>query len=143
MKYLLEHHQSFYFRRKLKYINLCISLKTKNKLEAKYILVIINSKLEVLREIMNFEEETVYIKKLLKEYVDIAKAEYGDFAKLRANKYKFTKPNGKTVLGSHPIAINNAIEDLQDSVYSDERNEVAQNIIDDTNIKDDLNNRTL
>lgn len=139
MKYLIEHHESFYFRRKLQYTNFCISLKTKNKLEAKYILVIINSKLEALRDIMDFYEEIEYIKKLLKQYVDIAKDEYGEFAKLRANKYKYTKKNGKTVLGSHPKAISNALKDLQDSVYSEEKEEVAQDIIDNTNIKEDLN----
>ena len=31
MKYLVEHHETFYYRRKIHYQTLCVSLKTKNK----------------------------------------------------------------------------------------------------------------
>lgn len=83
---------------------------------------------------MNFEEEIDFIKSFLKRYIDVAKDEYSEFAFLREQKYKFTKPNGKTVLGSHPLAIENAMEDLQDSVYSSDKKEVAENIISISNI---------
>lgn len=134
MKYLLQHYDTYYYRRKLQNVPICLSLKTKNILEAQYILSIINSKIELLRYSMNFEEEIDFIKSFLKRYIDVAKDEYSEFAFLREQKYKFTKPNGKTVLGSHPLAIENAMEDLQDSVYSSDKKEVAENIISISNI---------
>ncbi len=69
MKYLVEHHETFYYRRKIHYQTLCASLKTKNKVEAKYIIGIINSNIEVLRHHMNFEEELDYIKEIIHQYV--------------------------------------------------------------------------
>ena len=62
MKYLISHYDTFYFRRKLNYKNICISLKTKNKLEAKFILATINAKLEAikLRLEMDSIEEVEY-----------------------------------------------------------------------------------
>ena len=75
MKYLISHYDTFYFRRKLNYKNICISLKTKNKLEAKFILATINAKLDALRLKMDIIEEVEYIKELLKEY-DIKKIIY-------------------------------------------------------------------
>ena len=138
MKYLIEHHETFYYRRKLRYKNICLSLKTKNKVEAKYIINIINSKIELMRHYMNFEEEIEYIRNVIKQYVDEAKAEYSALASVREKKYKYTKPNGKVILGSHPIAIENAIEDLQDDLYSEEKNTVVQSIVDDSNIKSEF-----
>jgi integrase len=135
MKYLIEHHETFYYRRKLHYQNICLTLKTKNKLEAKYILSIINSKIEVLREYMNFEEELEYIKNVIKQYIDIAKDEYSEFATKREHKYIYVKENGKKLFGSHPLALQNAIEDLTDGVHSPERETIAQSIVEDSNIK--------
>ncbi len=137
MRYLISHYDTFYYRRKLQYKNICISLKTKNKLEAKYILSIINSKLEIMRDYMDFTQEIEYIKKLLKQYVDTAKEEYSHFATNREHKYQFTKPSGKVVLGSHPQAIEYHIEELQDSVYSNDKQQVTEDIINDSNIKED------
>ncbi len=140
MKYLLEHYDTFYYRRKLHYQNFCISLKTKNKLEAKYILSIINSKIEVLREHMNFEEELEYIKEIIKHYVDVAKEEYSLFASKREKKYTYTKENGKRLSGSHPLSIEKAIENLTDDLYADEdeRNSISNTIIEDSNIKEEF-----
>lgn len=136
MKYLIEHYNIFYFRRKLNYKNICISLKTKNKLEAKYVLATINAKLEALRESVNFNEEIDYIKNILQQYVDIAKQEYSEFALKREQKYKYTNQKGKVLLGSHPKAIDYHIEELQDELYSQNSTEIAEEIIEDSNIKD-------
>jgi len=137
MQYLQQHYDTFYFRRKLQYQTICISLKTKNILEAKYILSIINSKLEVMREVMDIVEEVEYIKNILKKYVEVAKEEYSDFANRREQKYTYTKENGKKLLGSHPKAIDYHIEELQDSVYSVDKEEIAQDIINDSNITEE------
>lgn len=134
VKYLILHYDTFYFRRKLQHINICLSLKTKNIQEAKYILSIINSKLEIMREVVSFEEEIDYIKNLLKKYIDIAKQEYGEFATKRSIKYSYTKENGRKISGSHPQAIEYHLQELQDSVYSDNKEQVVQDIIKDSNI---------
>lgn len=136
LKYLIEHYNIFYFRRKLNYKNICISLKTKNKLEAKYVLATINAKLEALRESVNFNEEIDYIKNILQQYVDIAKQEYSEFALKREQKYKYTNQKGKVLLGSHPKAIDYHIEELQDELYSENSTKIAEEIIEDSNIKD-------
>ncbi len=137
MKYLKLHYDTFYFRRKLQYQTFCISLRTKNILEAKYILSTINAKLEILREIMDISEEVEYIKNLLKKYVSVAKEEYTEFSTKREQKYIYTKENGKKLLGSHPKAIEYHMAELQDSVYSANKEEVAQDIINDSNIKEE------
>jgi len=134
MQYLLEHFNTFYYRRKVHSRTICLSLKTGNKLEAKYILNIINAKVEAMKLNMNFEEEVEYIKELLKKYIEAAKDEYGELAYQRERRYAYTKPNGKYVLGSHPEAIDHAIESLQDSLYSEEKEEIAQRIVLDSNL---------
>ena len=136
LKYLIEHYNIFYFRRKLNYKNICISLKTKNKLEAKFILATINAKFETMREFMDFNEEIDYIKNILQEYVNVAKEEYSEFALKREQKYKYTNQKGKILLGSHPKAIDYHIEELQDELYSQNSTKIAEEIIEDSNIKD-------
>lgn len=136
MKYLISHYDTFYFRRKLNYKNICISLKTKNKLEAKFILATINAKLDALRLKMDIIEEVEYIKELLKEYVEVAKVEYSELATKREHKYTYTKDNGKILLGSHPKAIDYHIEELEDNLFSSNKKEIANNIINDSNIKE-------
>lgn len=136
MKYLISHYDTFYFRRKLNYKNICISLKTKNKLEAKYVLATINAKLEAMRESVDFNQEIDYIKNILQQYVDIAKQEYSEFALKREQKYKYTNAKGKVLLGSHPKAIDYHIEELQDELYSQNSTKIAEEIIEDSNIKD-------
>lgn len=136
MKYLISHYDTFYYRRKLNYKNICISLKTKNKLEAKYVLATINAKLDALRLKMDIIEEVEYIKELLKEYVEVAKVEYSQLATKREHKYTYTKDNGKILLGSHPKAIDYHIEELEDNLFSSNKKEIADNIINDSNIKE-------
>lgn len=138
MKYLISHYDTFYFRRKLNYKNICISLKTKNKLEAKFILATINAKLEAikLRLKMDIIEEVEYIKELLKEYVEVAKVEYSELSDKREQKYTYTKKDGKVLLGSHPKAIKYHIKDLGENLYSSNNKEIAENIINDSNIKE-------
>jgi integrase len=138
MKYLISHYDTFYFRRKLNYKNICISLRTKNKLEAKFILATINAKLEAikLRLEMDSIEEVEYIKELLKEYVEVAKVEYSKLSDKREQKYTYTKKDGKVLLGSHPKAIKYHIKDLGENLYSSNNKEIAENIINDSNIKE-------
>lgn len=138
MKYLISHYDTFYFRRKLNYKNICISLKTKNKLEAKFILATINAKLEAikLRLEMDSIEEVEYIKELLKEYVEVAKVEYSKLSDKREQKYTYTKKDGKVLLGSHPKAIKFHIKELGENLYSSNNKEIAENIINDSNIKE-------
>lgn len=138
MKYLISHYDTFYYRRKLNYKNICISLKTKNILEAKFILATINAKLEAikLRLKMDIIEEVEYIKELLKQYVEIAKVEYSELSDKREQKYTHTKKDGKVLLGSHPKAIKYHIKELEDNLFSSNKKEVAQNIINDSNIKE-------
>lgn len=135
MQYLLQHKKSYYFRRKLQNRQLCLSLKTQNILEAKFILSIINAKLNAIRVTMDISEEIDYIKQLLKKYVEEAKNEYSDLAYKREHKYTYTKKNGKTILGSHPKAIKYHLKELQDSVYSVDKEQIVENIISDSNIK--------
>ena len=78
MQYLVEHYNTFYYRRKVQQKTICISLKTQNKIEAKYIISIINARLEIMRAYMNFEDEIEHIKNLLKLYIDNAKIEYSE-----------------------------------------------------------------
>ncbi len=136
MKYLIEHYNTFYYRRKFNYKNICISLKTRNKLEAKFILATINAKLEVMSEFMNFEEEIKYIKNILQQYVNVAKEEYSEFSRQRERKYKYTNSKGKVLLGSHPKAIDYHIEELQDELFSEDSIITAEAIIETSNIKD-------
>lgn len=135
MQYLIQHRNTYYFRRKLQNIQLCFSLKTKNILEAKYILSIINAKLNAIRTTMDISEEIDYIKQLLKKYVEEAKNEYSDLAYNREHKYTYTKKNGRTILGSHPKAIKYHLKELQDSVYSTDKEQIVEDIINDSNIK--------
>lgn len=86
---------------------------------------------------MNFDQEIDYIKELLTKYVQVAKEEYSDFANRREQKYTYTKDNGKKLLGSHPKAIDYHIEELQDSVYSLDKEAIAQDIINDSNITEE------
>ena len=138
MKYLISHYDTFYYRRKLNYKNICISLKTKNKLEAKFILATINAKLDALRLRLKMDiiEEVEYIKELLKQYVEVAKAEYSELSDRREQKYTHTKKDGKVLLGSHPKAIKFHIKELEDNLFSLNKKEVADNIINDSNIKE-------
>lgn len=85
---------------------------------------------------MNFNEEIDYIKNILQEYVNVAKEEYSEFALKREQKYKYTNQKGKILLGSHPKAIDYHIEELQDELYSENSTEIAEEIIEDSNIKD-------
>lgn len=138
MKYLVEHHETFYYRRKIHYQTLCVSLKTKNKVEAKYIVGIINSNIEVLRYHMNFEEELDYIKDIIHKYVDLAKVQYKELADKREEKYSYVNKDGKKLKGSHRKAIKKAIKSLEDDLHSDRNNQLAQEIADDSNIKEEF-----
>ena len=140
MKYLYEHRNKYYFRKRIPKTvkNLTVSLRTDNLMEAKYILNIIEIRLNLMLESdleMNFEEEIDYITSIVKNYVDEAKQEYKKFSKERELRYSYVSKKGKERLGSHPKAIDKAINDLTDGLYSPNRDNLYNQIIKTTNIK--------
>jgi len=140
MKYLYEHRNKYYFRKRIPKTvkNLTVSLRTDNLMEAKYILNIIEIRLNLMLESdleMNFEEEIDCITSIVKSYVDEAKQEYKKFSKEREIRYSYVSKKGKERLGSHPKAIEKAIKDLTDKLHSPYRDDIYNEIIETTNIK--------
>lgn len=140
MKYLYEHNNRYYFRRRISKTkkNITVSLQTNNLMEAKYILNIIDIRLNLLLEkgfVMDFDEELEYITEIIKTYVNEAKQEYKKFSKERELRYSYTSKKGKERLGSHPKAIEKAIKNLTDILHSPNRDKIYNEIIETTNIK--------
>lgn len=140
MKYLYERNNRYYFRRRISKTkkNITVSLQTNNLMEAKYILNIIDIRLNLLLEkgfIMDFDEELEYITEIIKIYVNEAKQEYKKFSKERELRYSYTSKKGKERLGSHPKAIEKAIKNLTDILHSPNRDKIYNEIIETTNIK--------
>ncbi len=134
MRYLFKHYNTFYFKKKIHNNTICISLRTNSEEEAKYILSIITPKIGLMGFKMTSEEEVEYIKKIIKKYIEAARDEYSEFAYKREQKYKMTKKSGNEILGSHPKAIKTALKTLQDAVFSTKKEDVAKEIIQDSNI---------
>jgi hypothetical protein len=140
MKYLYEHNNRYYFRRRISKTkkNITVSLQTNNLIEAKYILNIIDIRLNLILEsgfIMNFDEEIDYITEIIKSYVNEAKEEYKKFSNERELRYTYVSKKGKERSGSHPKAIEKAIKNLTDGLYSPNRDNIYNQIIEITNIK--------
>ncbi len=140
MKYLYERNNRYYFRRRISKTkkNITVSLQTNNLMEAKYILNIIDIRLNLLLEkgfVMDFDEELEYITEIIKIYVNEAKQEYKKFSKERELRYSYTSKKGKERLGSHPKAIEKAIKNLTDILHSPNRDKIYNEIIETTNIK--------
>lgn len=140
MKYLYEHNNRYYFRRRISKTkkNITVSLQTNNLMEAKYILNIIDIRLNFLLEkgfSMDFDEELEYITEIIKIYVNEAKQEYKKFSKERELRYSYTSKKGKERLGSHPKAIEKAIKNLSDILHSPNRDKIYNEIIETTNIR--------
>lgn len=140
MKYLYEHNNRYYFRRRISKTkkNITVSLQTNNLMEAKYILNIIDIRLNLLLEkgfSMDFDEELEYITEIIKIYVNEAKQEYKKFSKERELRYSYTSKKGKERLGSHPKAIEKAIKNLSDILHSPNRDKIYNEIIETTNIR--------
>lgn len=140
MKYLYEHNNRYYFRRRISKTkkNITVSLQTNNLMEAKYILNIIDIRLDLILEkgfIVDFDQELEYITEIIKTYVDEAKQEYKKFSKERELRYSYTSKKGKERLGSHPKAIEKAIKNLTDILHSPNRDKIYNEIIETTNIK--------
>lgn len=140
MKYLYIHRDKYYYRKRISKTNkiFTISLKTNNLIEAKYILNIIDIRLNLILEsgfIMNFDEEIDYITEIIKSYVNEAKEEYKKFSNERELRYTYVSKKGKERSGSHPKAIEKAIKNLTDGLYSPNRDNIYNQIIEITNIK--------
>lgn len=139
MTHLFKHKNGYYFKRKIPktQTNFLISLKTDSLKEAKFIIATISPRfLKLFMEnIMNWDEEIDYIRDLISEYVDEAKEDYTKYSKLREKKYTYTTKKGEIRSGSHPKAIEKAIENLTNALHSPERDKIYNEIIKTTNIK--------
>jgi integrase len=141
MKYLTQHRTKYYFKRKIPTTkkHIVISLRTDSLTEANFIIAIITPKFDKLLnekvDIMDYEEEIAYIKKIIQEYVDEAKEDYTKYSKLREERYTYTTKKDKVRLGSHPKAIDKAIKYLSESVFSPNRDKVYENLIKATELE--------
>lgn len=144
MTHLFKHKNGYYFKRKIPktQTNFLISLKTDSLKEAKFIIATISPRfLKLFMEnIMNWDEEIDYIRDLISEYVDEAKEDYTKYSKLREKKYTYTTKKGEIRSGSHPKAIDRAIENLMNALHSPERDKIYNEIIKTTNIKKKCDN---
>ena len=86
MQYLIQHRNTFYYKRKLSTTrkNLVISLQTDNKSEANFITAIINACILFKGKAVSSEEEIDLIKKTVKEYVTKAKDDYSSYCQRRS-----------------------------------------------------------
>lgn len=139
MTHLFKHRNGYYFKRKIPktQTNFLISLRTDSLKEAKFIIDTITPRFLKLfmDNIMNWDEEIDYIRDLISEYVDEAKEDYTKYSKLREKKYTYTTKKGEIRNGSHPKAIEKAIENLMNALHSPERDKIYNEIIKTTNIK--------
>lgn len=139
MNYLVTHRDKFYYKRKLPKTkkNLVVSLQTDNKLEANFIIAIINARLSPLFKdsTVNFEEEVDLIQQTIREYVQEAKDDYSICSQQREQTYKYTSKNGTERLGSHPKAIDKALSTLTDSLYSSDKFIAYTNIVTNSNMQ--------
>lgn len=96
-----------------------ISLKTDSEKEAKFLVAIINPKFQALGIIkMEWEEKLIYLQNLIAEYVEEAKRDYSHQRVERERRYAYTTKKGKTRSGSHPVAIDKALENLEEITFS-------------------------
>lgn len=141
MKYLIKHRTKYYFKRKIPTTqkHIVASLRTDSLTEANHIIAIITPKFDKLLtekvDIVDWYEEVDYIKSIVQDYVDEAKEDYTKYSNLREQRYTYTTKKGKVRLGSHPKAIEKAIKQLTESVFSPDRDNVYQNLIKATELE--------
>ena len=142
MKYLTKHRNNYYFKRKIPTTqkHIVISLRTDSLTEANYITAIITPKfinllVEKVNKMMNWDDEIDYIKAIIQEYVNEAKEDYTKYSKAREQRYTYTTKKDDERLGSHPKAIKKAINYLVDNLHSSKKNEIYQNLINDTELE--------
>lgn len=144
MLHLHQHRNLFYYRRKLPNSKktLVLSLKTSDKLEAKFIIGIINTRLSLFFRNSNMtpDEEVVLIQETVKQYIEEAKDDYGHYASIREQQYKHTNKKGVELLGSHPKAIKKAIDNLTDMLYSANKDIIYNQIIQASTMAQHFNN---
>lgn len=138
MQYLIQHRNTFYYKRKLSTTrkNLVISLQTDNKSEANFITAIINACILFKGKAVSSEEEIDLIKKTVKEYVTKAKDDYSSYSQEREQTYKYIAKNGDERLGSHPKAIEKAMANLINSLYSSEKLVTYSKIVTNSNMQE-------
>lgn len=139
MQYLVKHRDTFYFKKKLPKTqkNLVLSLQTDNKHEANFIIAIISTRLSLFLKDFQLtnEEEIDHIQKTVKQYIEEAKADYGTYADIREDRYKYTNKKGIELLGSHPKSLEKAIQNLTDMLYSSNKATIYAQIIENSPMK--------
>lgn len=125
MKYLVKSRSNYYFRRKIPYTqkNFLVSLKTDSLKEAKFLIDTINPKFKTVGVLeMDFQEKIIYLQNLMIEYIEEAKRDYSHQRVAREKRYAYTTKKGKNRSGSHPVAIDRALEDLEEITFSSDEN---------------------
>lgn len=150
MKYLLQSKtQAYYYKRKVPYIqrNFVISLRTDSLREAKFLISIINPKFETTtlniigENPMEWEEKLSYLQNLIAKYIEEAKIDYSKQRVAREQRYAYTTKDGKNRSGSHPKAIDRALDELTEITFSaDEklRKEKYNEIISSSQMQDEF-----
>lgn len=127
MKYLLQSKtQAYYYKRKVPYIqrNFVISLRTDSLREAKFLISIINPKFETTtlniigENPMEWEEKLSYLQNLIAKYIEEAKRDYSKQRVAREQRYSYLTKSGKNRSGSHPKAIDKALDELTEVTFS-------------------------
>lgn len=142
MQYLIKHRDTYYFKKRLPNTkkNLVLSLQTSNKHEANFIIAIINARLSLFLQDLTLtpNEELDLIQSTIRKYIQEAKEDYGYYADLREERYKFTTKKGDELLGSHPKALEKAIKKLTDTLYSTNKTALFNQIIEYSNMKQEF-----
>lgn len=150
MKYLLQSKtQAYYYKRKVPYIqrNFVISLRTDSLREAKFLISIINPKFETTtlniigENPMEWEEKLSYLQNLIAKYIEEAKRDYSKQRVAREQRYSYLTKSGKNRSGSHPKAIDKALDELTEVTFSaDEklRKEKYNEIISTSQMQDEF-----
>lgn len=150
MKYLLQSKtQAYYYKRKVPYIqrNFVISLRTDSLREAKFLISIINPKFETTtlniigENPMEWEEKLSYLQNLIAKYIEEAKRDYSKQRVARESRYSYITKSGKNRSGSHPRAIDKALDELTEITFSaDEklRKEKYNEIISSSQMQDEF-----
>ena len=149
MKYLLQSKtQAYYYKRKVPYtqVNFVISLRTDSLREAKFLIATINPKFETTTLIigenpMEWEEKLSYLQNLIAKYIEEAKRDYSKQRVARESRYSYITKSGKNRSGSHPRAIDKALDELTEITFSaDEklRKEKYNEIISSSQMQDEF-----
>ncbi len=85
---------------------------------------------------MTVEENFGLFKDTINKYVREAIEDYGYYGELRERKYSYKNKKGKVFNGSHPKSLKRAISDIQDMLYSPNRDKLYDSIIKDSKMEE-------